>query len=42
LLNDADKIVILEVKEAETLTVTQTSKVDSMVQTFDLSGLTLS
>lgn len=42
LLSDTDKIVILEVKDAETLTVTQTSKVDSMVQTFDLSGVTRS
>ena len=42
LLNDVDKIVILEVKDAETITVTQTTKSDSMIQTFSLSDLTLS
>ncbi len=42
LLDDADKIVILEVKDTEILTITQTTEVDSMVQIFSLTDLTFS
>ena len=42
LLSDADKIVILEVEEAENLTITLTANSETLIQIFDLSELALS